>query len=185
MTLQEFYNQLDFTASLVFALPEGRLVPAHFHITEVGQIDRFFVDCGGTVRKESAVNLQMYTAQDFNHRLTVPKLKSIIEMSIQQLQLRGDSELRVEYQGATIEVYGLSHNGYQFLLQPLQTDCLAKDKCGIPARTSPHPSHIGQVFFPTVNGDNRHFRSRLRRSHGRYLTSRRKRGLLHRGKKCR
>ncbi len=132
MTLQEFYNQLDFTASLVFALPEGRLVPAHFHITEVGQIDRFFVDCGGTVRKESAVNLQMYTAQDFDHRLTVPKLKSIIEMSIQQLQLRGDSELRVEYQGATIEVYGLSHNGYQFMLQPLQTDCLAKDKCGIP-----------------------------------------------------
>jgi hypothetical protein len=52
-------------------------------------------------------------------------------MSIQQLQLRGDSELRVEYQGATIEVYGLSHDGYQFILQPLQTDCLAKDKCGI------------------------------------------------------
>ena len=153
MTLQEFYNQLDFTASLVFALPEGRLVPAHFHITEVGQIDRFFVDCGGTVRKESAVNLQMYTAQDFDHRLTVPKLKSIIEMSIQQLQLRGDSELRVEYQGATIEVYGLSHNGYQFILQPLQTDCLAKTNAAFQItsqkRLCRHPVHLVLV---AVNG---------------------------------
>ncbi len=136
MTLQEFYSQLDHTQELSFALPNGSLVPAHFHITEVGQLDRFFLDCGGVMRKESVVNLQMYTAEDYDHRLTVPKLVGILAASALQLQLRRDAELRVEYQGATIEVYGLSHDGHQFILTALQTDCLAKDKCGIPEKKS-------------------------------------------------
>ena len=139
MTLQEFYSQLDYTNELSFALPNGTKVPAHFHITEVGQLDRFFLDCGGVMRKESVVNLQMYTAEDYDHRLTLPKLKGILEASTQQLQLRGVAELRVEYQGATIEVYGLSHDGYQFILTALQTDCLAKDKCGIPEKKPQQP----------------------------------------------
>ena len=134
MTLQDFYSQLDHTQELSFALPNGGLVPTHFHITEVGQLDRLFLDCGGVMRKESVVNLQMYTAEDYDHRLTVPKLVGILASSAQQLQLRGDAELRVEYQGATIEVYGLSHDGQQFILTALQTDCLAKEKCGIPEK---------------------------------------------------
>lgn len=62
-------------------------MPAHFYITEVGQLDRFFIDCGGTVRKSSKVNFQMYNDTDVDHRLAVDKLKGIIDASIQQLGL--------------------------------------------------------------------------------------------------
>jgi hypothetical protein len=44
----------------------------------------------------------------------------------------GDLEIEVEYQGATIGKYGLDFDGTNFLLMNTQTDCLAKDNCGIP-----------------------------------------------------
>ncbi|MEI7863404.1 MAG: DUF6428 family protein, partial [Planctomycetota bacterium] len=31
-------------------LPDKSFVPAHFHITEVGRVQKDFIDCGGTVR---------------------------------------------------------------------------------------------------------------------------------------
>ncbi|MEP5431828.1 MAG: DUF6428 family protein, partial [Flavobacteriaceae bacterium] len=39
----------------------------------------------------------------------------------------------VEYQGQTIEKFGLDFDGTNFILASKQTDCLAKDNCGIPA----------------------------------------------------
>ena len=39
--------------TLNFALPDGRLIPAHFHVTEVGHIAKKFVDCGGTFRADA------------------------------------------------------------------------------------------------------------------------------------
>jgi hypothetical protein len=41
-------------------------------------------------------------------------------------------EMEVEYQSETIGKYGLDFDGKRFLLTPTQTDCLAKEKCGIP-----------------------------------------------------
>jgi len=38
----------------------------------------------------------------------------------------------VEYQADTIGKYGLDFDGNHFLLTTKQTDCLAKDTCGIP-----------------------------------------------------
>ena len=38
----------------------------------------------------------------------------------------------MEYQGTTIGKYHLDFNGENFVLLNTQTDCLAKDKCGIP-----------------------------------------------------
>ena len=40
----------------------------------------------------------------------------------------------VEYQGDTIGKYGLDFNGEAFVLTKKSTNCLAKDKCGIPAQ---------------------------------------------------
>ena len=44
----------------------------------------------------------------------------------------GDLDIEVEYQAETIGKFGLEFNGSQFLLTSKQTDCLAKDNCGIP-----------------------------------------------------
>lgn len=132
MKISEIKNHLSGLHQIAFELPDGSLVPSHFHVTEVGQITKHFIDCGGTVRNEEVVNFQLWEANDYDHRLHPEKLVHIIELSEKILGLK-DSEIEVEYQGPTIGKYGLDFNGTNFLLTTKQTACLANDKCGIPA----------------------------------------------------
>jgi len=117
--------------TISFQLPNNSLVPRHFHVTEVGEITKRFIDCGGTVRKETVVNFQLWNANDYDHRLHPEKLLKIIELSEKTLAI-DDNEIEVEYQVTTIQKFGLDFDGNQFLLTTKQTDCLAKDACGIP-----------------------------------------------------
>ncbi|WP_299099785.1 DUF6428 family protein [uncultured Winogradskyella sp.] len=132
MKLSEIKNKLKALETIAFQLPNGELVPNHFHVTEVGKITKNFIDCGGTVRNEEVVNFQLWNANDYDHRLHPEKLLSIIELSENVLGI-GDLEIEVEYQDDTIGKFGLDFDGKNFLLTNKQTDCLAKDKCGIPA----------------------------------------------------
>lgn len=132
MKLSEIKNKLKELETIAFQLPNGDLVPNHFHVTEVGKITKNFIDCGGTVRNEEVVNFQLWNADDYDHRLHPEKLVDIIELSEKVLGIE-DLEIEVEYQGDTIGKFGLDFNGTNFLLTNKQTDCLAKDNCGIPA----------------------------------------------------
>ncbi|MFA7448960.1 MAG: DUF6428 family protein [Weeksellaceae bacterium] len=131
MTLSEIKNKLQQLEQIGFQLPNGELVPSHFHVTEIGKITKHFIDCGGTLRNEEVVNFQLWNADDYDHRLHPEKLLDIIELSERVLGIE-DLEIEVEYQGDTIEKFGLDFDGKNFLLTNKQTDCLAKDKCGIP-----------------------------------------------------
>ncbi len=131
MKLSEVKSTLRRLETIAFQLPNGELVPRHFHVTEIGEINKNFIDCGGTVRNEKMVNFQLWNANDYNHRLHPEKLVHIIELSEKTLNI-GDFEVEVEYQGETIEKFGLDFDGENFLLTIKQTDCLAKEKCGIP-----------------------------------------------------
>ena len=133
MKLLEIKNKLNELEVISFQLPNGKLVPNHFHVTEVGKITKHFIDCGGTIRNEEVINFQLWNANDYDHRLHPKKLLQIIELSEKAFEI-GDLEIEVEYQGETIEKFGLDFNGENFILTTKQTDCLAKDKCGIPAR---------------------------------------------------
>ncbi|CAM4256406.1 MULTISPECIES: DUF6428 family protein [Zobellia] len=132
MKLSEIKSELSKLDKIAFQLPNGELVPNHFHVTEVGKITKHFIDCGGTVRKEEVVNFQLWNADDYDHRLHPEKLTHIIELSEKTLGI-GDLDIEVEYQGDTIGKFGLDFDGTNFLLTTKQTDCLAKDNCGIPA----------------------------------------------------
>ena len=131
MKLSEVKQKLNQIEELIFELPNGKLVPNHFHVTEVGLVDKHFIDCGGTVRKEQKANFQLWEANDYDHRLHPEKLTKIIELSEKVLNIP-DLEVEVEYQGATIGKYNLIFKDERFHLSAMQTDCLAKDKCGIP-----------------------------------------------------
>ncbi|PZX46339.1 DUF6428 family protein [Algoriphagus chordae] len=131
MKLSEVKSALANLETIAFQLPTGELVPTHFHVTEVGKITKHFIDCGGTVRNENVANFQLWNADDYNHRLHPEKLLSIIELSEKVLELE-DFEVEVEYQAETIGKFGLDFDGVNFLLTSKQTDCLAKEKCGIP-----------------------------------------------------
>ncbi len=131
MKLSEIKMVLSEIDEVIFMLQNGTLVPSHFHVTEVGSVQKHFIDCGGTIRKESVINFQLFTAADYEHRLSAQKLLSIIELSEEELSLK-NLEIEVEYQGDTIGKYGLEFNDGVFVLTSTLTDCLAKDKCGIP-----------------------------------------------------
>ncbi len=132
MKLSEIKKHLNKLDKIAFQLPNGNLVPSHFHVTEVGKISKHFIDCGGTVRNEEVVNFQLWEADDYDHRLHPEKLVHIIELSEKVLGIN-DLEIEVEYQGETIGKYNLDFDGINFLLTTKQTDCLAKNNCGIPA----------------------------------------------------
>ncbi|GAB4251403.1 MAG: DUF6428 family protein [Vicingaceae bacterium] len=131
MKLSNFIDFLSQVNTLKFKLPNGDFVPLHFHITEIGIIDKKYIDCGGTVRNEKKISFQLWEANDFEHRLTPKKLLAIIEKAKSQIEIT-DETVEIEYQNDTIGKYELGFDGEYFLLINTLTDCLAKDKCGIP-----------------------------------------------------
>ncbi|MCY4779130.1 DUF6428 family protein [Sphingobacterium sp. UT-1RO-CII-1] len=135
MTLSEIKQILPTLSNVEFQLENGTFVPEHFHVTEVGQINKHFIDCGGVTRTEHTVNFQLWSADDYEHRLKPGKLLHIIELSETKLNI-GDYEIEVEYQSDTIGKYGLEFNGKTFLLTNKTTACLAEDACGIPSQAT-------------------------------------------------
>lgn len=131
MKLSEIKAILPTLDNVAFQTPDGSFVPEHFHVTEVGSIQKHFIDCGGTIRKEQVVNFQLWNANDFEHRLKPSKLLKIIQLSEDKLGIE-DNEIEVEYQGDTIGKYDLSFNGKNFVLVAKNTACLASDTCGVP-----------------------------------------------------
>lgn len=133
MKLSEIKNKLKELSTIAFQLPNGDLVPNHFHVTEVGKVSKHFIDCGGTVRKEEVANFQLWEANDYDHRLHPEKLIRIIELAEKIIEI-GDLEIEVEYQMKdTIGKFSLDFDGTNFLLTSKLTNCLAQDKCGIPS----------------------------------------------------
>lgn len=133
MKLSEIKSVLQNLKTIAFQLPNGDLVPNHFHVTEVGKVTKNFIDCGGTLRNEEVVNFQLWEANDYDHRLQPEKLVNIIQLSEEKLQIP-DLEIEVEYQMKdTIGKFDLGFDGANFQLISKLTDCLAKDNCGIPA----------------------------------------------------
>lgn len=131
MKISEFKKQLSAVNFLHFYLPDGNAIPAHFHITEIGMVTKNFIDCGGKVRKEEVASLQLWEANDFDHRLTTEKLLGIVTLAESKLGLK-DLEVEVEYQAGTIGKFGLEFQDGKFLLTSKKTACLALENCGLP-----------------------------------------------------
>lgn len=132
MKLSDVKQALPTLENVEFQLENGTFVPEHFHVTEVGQITKNFIDCGGLIRTEKVVNFQLWNADDVEHRLKPAKLLNIIKLSEDKLGIE-DAEIEVEYQSDTIGKYDLEFNGKTFVLKNKTTACLAQDACGIPS----------------------------------------------------
>ena len=132
MKLSEIKEILPTLDTVAFQLENETFVPEHFHVTEVGQITKKFIDCGGTIRNEKVVSFQLWDANDYEHRLKPGKLLNIIQLSEEKLGIT-DAEIEVEYQNTTIGKYDLDFNGKTFVLKNKTTVCLAQDSCGIPS----------------------------------------------------
>jgi hypothetical protein len=122
-------------AMLHLMLPSGEFVPKHFHVTEAGRVQKNFIDCGGTHRESVSCVLQVWTANDLHHRLPAGKLAKILNLANPVL---GSDELpvQVEYGPDVASQYFVSSaeatpQGLLLVLAGKQTDCLARDQCGV------------------------------------------------------
>lgn len=123
--------------NVTIALPDGRLVPAHFHVTEVGHVAKKFVDCGGTFRASESCVLQTHfgSSKDDGHRLTAGKLAKILDLA-KSILPSGELTVEVEYEEGVISQFPLTETSIKGAALTLQlglkhTDCLAKAKCGV------------------------------------------------------
>lgn len=131
MKLSNVKQALAQLSEVNFKLPDGSYLPKHFHVTEVGLVTKHFIDCGGTERKETMANFQLWEAGDYDHRLAPQKFLHILNLCEKVLG-REDLGIEVEYQQSTIGKFGLEFDGKDFVLTNKQTACLAQDACGIP-----------------------------------------------------
>ena len=106
MNLSTFFEHLDEVDELTFVLPNGTHVPPHFHLTEVALVTKKYVDCGGTQRDEQVISFQLWSADDYDHRLAPCRAYGIVERAQEALGF-GNLEVEVEYQSDTIGRYGL------------------------------------------------------------------------------
>jgi hypothetical protein len=119
-----------------FILPDGDMIPAHFHITEVGHVAKTFIDCGGKLHdKTDTCLLQTYVADDINHRLTAGTFAKILQLGDQVLP-HDDLDVEVEYDCCVVAQYPIASATFagehiDIELGEKHTDCLAKEKCGI------------------------------------------------------
>ena len=130
MILSEFIGFLNQVEEVKFRLQSGIEVPVHFHITELGMVNKTYIDCGETLRDDLFVSFQLWYASDTEHRLAPKGVLSIINKAAQSIRLQ-DAEIEVEYQSDTIGKYALSFESGMFVLLSKQTNCLAEDQCGI------------------------------------------------------
>ena len=113
--------------------PDGEPIEAHFHVTEVGRVQRDFVDCGGTVRRVVTCLLQTWVGEDTDHRITAGKL---LKAFAHATPILGDEDLPVEFEYEACNVVQLvlvdvrqEQDGFVLQLGQKHTDCLAKDVC--------------------------------------------------------
>src|SRR4051812_34806606 len=93
---------------VALALPDGRRVPAQYHVTEVGHVQKDFVDCGGKWRAAKTCVLQtwMSSPRDDGHRLTAGRLLKILALS-DRLFADGAVPVEVEYEDGLISQFPL------------------------------------------------------------------------------
>lgn len=118
---------------IVVIWPDGEPIEANFHVTEVGRVQRDFVDCGGTVRQIATCLLQSWVGDDVDHRIIGGKLLKAFAHA--EPILRGE-DLPVEFEYDACNVVQLKvlsavveSSRLVIRLGQKQTDCLAKELC--------------------------------------------------------
>ena len=116
--------------------PDGDPIEACFHVTEVGRVQKDFVDCGGTVRRTVTCLLQTWVGEDTDHRITAGKLLKAFAHAGPVLGNGSDElPLELEYEACNVSqfaVVAVEQEAERFVVRlgGKHTDCLAKDRCG-------------------------------------------------------
>ena len=141
MTLSELKSLLTEHSERHFRirLPDGAAVPVSFHVTEVGRLQKTFLDCGGKLRETTICQLQIWVGEDYDHRIETGKMAAILGKA--KSILPDDSvAVEIEYEDRVISQYTISNHeitddAVVLVLANKHTECLAPELCGLPALT--------------------------------------------------
>ena len=128
---------------LLFVLPDGGFIPAHYHITEVGHVAKNFIDCGGTRRTLETCLLQTWVHDDVQHRLLAGKLATIFSRADDVLP-HHNLPVEIEYEDGVVAQFPVEREevidgALAFHLGLKHTDCLARGIC-LPGTCAPEPA---------------------------------------------
>ena len=118
-------------------LPDGGDVPKSFHVTEVGRLQKTFLDCGGTRRENVTCQLQVWVGEDYDHRIETGKMAAILRKAEELLPDESVS-VEIEYEDRVISQYTIESHEVQaeavvLVLAHKHTECLAPELCGLPS----------------------------------------------------
>lgn len=135
MVFKEFQQILyaNPAKQIKFYLPNGDSVPAHYHITDIVSVFKHAIDCGGHLREEAAVQIQLWVGVDREHRLNSDTAVHILQKSqpvLKKLADLANTAVTIEYQTDVTAIYAieqvqLNESEIVFTLQNTQTQCLA------------------------------------------------------------
>ena len=160
MTLREFKTLLQDNRGRLFqvALPTGEGVPISFHITEVGRVEKTFLDCGGTLRNRSTAQLQVWVGPDEDHRIQAGKMADILERSGQVVP-DDILPLEIEYEMESgfvsqfpVAGFAVSNDAVVLHLGVRHTECLAPELCITPANVPAFKSSLSLEPVIETNG---------------------------------
>ena len=144
MKTKEFLSLLkeNPNKSLLFEYKDGHLVGANYHITEVKNITIDAVDCGANTGfwKETIIQLwESPNEKDKKDYMTAYKALGILNKVDKMKPMEKEVEVKFEYSNPNFHTAQLFVNGFILeedkLLMKLaveQTDCKAKETCGVP-----------------------------------------------------
>jgi hypothetical protein len=122
-------------AHLHIVLPDDDIVPANFHVTEIGRVQKDFIDCGGTARSTTHCQLQLLVANDVEHRLTAGKLAKVFDLSSPVLR---DDDLPIVIEHEDCRTIAFPSASFEATSEQISIRlalphpaCLAGDKCGL------------------------------------------------------
>lgn len=131
-TLQRYPNAFP-----RFILPSGESIPAHAHVTEVADVTRNFIDCGGITGREEKALLQTHVGDDIDHRLTASRLTKILDLG-RRVLTSTDLDVEIEYDCCVVAHYPISEmkprgDYLDIILGRSRTKCRPRERRAIAA----------------------------------------------------
>lgn len=146
MKTQEFLTLLQENErkALLFEYKEGHFVDTNYHITEVKNTVIKSVDCGGRSDAWNETIIQLWESPSEKGKLGYMKVKKALEI-LERVNgiysFDGDAIVKFEYSNekfhkAALEVQDVAFESNKLIIKLFvsETDCKAKEACGLPEK---------------------------------------------------
>jgi hypothetical protein len=134
MTLRDLQNALEANPNRFprFVLPDGGYIPGHAHVTEIVQLVRNFVVCGGLGGKEEKVVLQTHVGDVTDHRLLSDRFAKILRLGRRVIP-SANLNVDVEYDCCVVAQYPIADaksdgEHLNLILQRGRTQCRVRER---------------------------------------------------------